>query len=288
MPGDSEATKRRLLDAAAREFAAYGIAGARVDRIAESAKANKAQIYHYFGSKDELFDAMFDEMVALTTQEAPLDPLDLPGYAARLCDGFEENPYLGRLAACFDVLERYFGVESVSLQFARSVRRERGCGRCVAVDFQLAHRRGLLTSRGLVIGVQPIKPASRKGMSNRKVARCINCRVQVGELVQSVTDNDEMDLLLMDNIEVLDDHPARVVDHELQRGRLSCYDRGGIGLDHQHRVPVALRVPCVVVASRLFMARRMGAFRVGATADQDHDDQDYWYETGHSISPMAV
>jgi len=32
------------LDAAHGEFAAYGIAGARVDRIAESAKANKAQI----------------------------------------------------------------------------------------------------------------------------------------------------------------------------------------------------------------------------------------------------
>ena len=101
MPGDSEATKRRLLDAAAREFAAYGIAGARVDRIAESAKANKAQIYHYFGSKDELFDAMFNEMVGLTTREAPLDPLDLAGYAARLCDRFEEHPYLGRLAAWY-------------------------------------------------------------------------------------------------------------------------------------------------------------------------------------------
>jgi AcrR family transcriptional regulator len=44
MPGDAEATKRRLLDAARDEFAAYGIAGARVDRIAEAAQANKAQI----------------------------------------------------------------------------------------------------------------------------------------------------------------------------------------------------------------------------------------------------
>src|SRR6266446_6338881 len=55
MVRDAEATRRRLLDAAAAEFAASGIAGARVDRIAEAARSNKAQIYHYFGSKDGLF-----------------------------------------------------------------------------------------------------------------------------------------------------------------------------------------------------------------------------------------
>ena len=37
------------------EFSAYGIAGARVDRIASAAKANKQAIYAYFGSKDALF-----------------------------------------------------------------------------------------------------------------------------------------------------------------------------------------------------------------------------------------
>jgi AcrR family transcriptional regulator len=47
---DAEATRQRLLDAAAEEFAARGIAGARVDRIAQAARSNKAQIYHYFGS----------------------------------------------------------------------------------------------------------------------------------------------------------------------------------------------------------------------------------------------
>jgi AcrR family transcriptional regulator len=34
----------------------------RVDRIADAARSNKAQIYHYFGSKDSLFDAVFDAM----------------------------------------------------------------------------------------------------------------------------------------------------------------------------------------------------------------------------------
>ena len=55
---DSTATKARLLEAATEEFAAHGIAGARVDRIAAAANANKQLIYAYFGSKDQLFDAV--------------------------------------------------------------------------------------------------------------------------------------------------------------------------------------------------------------------------------------
>jgi len=101
MAGDAEATRRRLLDAAAAEFAAYGIAGARVDRIAAAARSNKAQIYHYFGSKDALFDAVFHDLVVRTVREVPIDPLDLPGYAARLFDGYEDHPEVQRLATWY-------------------------------------------------------------------------------------------------------------------------------------------------------------------------------------------
>jgi AcrR family transcriptional regulator len=98
MVGDAQATKQRLLDAAAQEFAAYGIAGGRVDRIAAGAQSNKAQIYHYFGSKDGLFDAVLHEMVVNVLREVPLDPDDLPGYAGRLFDGYEAHPEVQRLA----------------------------------------------------------------------------------------------------------------------------------------------------------------------------------------------
>jgi AcrR family transcriptional regulator len=101
MAGDAEATRRRLLDAAAAEFATYGIAGARVDRIAAAARSNKAQIYHYFGSKDALFDAVFHDLVVRTVREVPIDPLDLPGYAARLFDGYEDHPEVQRLATWY-------------------------------------------------------------------------------------------------------------------------------------------------------------------------------------------
>src|ERR1700733_5663707 len=97
MVRDAEATRQRLLDAAAEEFAARGIAGARVDRIAHAARSNKAQIYHYFGSKDGLFDAVFDRIVQATVSETPIDPADLPEYAGRLFDRYQRHPEIQRL-----------------------------------------------------------------------------------------------------------------------------------------------------------------------------------------------
>jgi AcrR family transcriptional regulator len=101
MAGDAEATKRRLLEAATKEFAAYGIAGARVDRIAAEAGCNKAQIYHYFASKDGLFDAVFNQIVIRTVQETPIDPAELPEYAGRLFDAYERYPEVARLATWY-------------------------------------------------------------------------------------------------------------------------------------------------------------------------------------------
>ncbi|MCL2551689.1 MAG: TetR family transcriptional regulator [Actinomycetia bacterium] len=101
MNRDAEATRRRLLRAATDEFAAYGIAGARVDRIAAAAASNKAQIYHYFGSKDGLFDAVFDAMCRETLDAVPIDAADLPGYAGRLFDSYQERPWVQRLAAWY-------------------------------------------------------------------------------------------------------------------------------------------------------------------------------------------
>lgn len=98
MPYDSEATRRRLVEAALAEFSEYGIAGARVDRIATAAGSNKAQIYHYFGSKDQLFDAAFESMVTTVVTSTPIDVHDLPGYAARLAELYDSHPHIMRMA----------------------------------------------------------------------------------------------------------------------------------------------------------------------------------------------
>jgi len=98
MGRDAEDTRRRLLEAAVTEFAERGIAGARVDRIAAAASANKALIYSYFGNKEQLFDAAFHALVVDTVHDVPIDPGDLPGYAGRLFDRTQQQPYAFRLA----------------------------------------------------------------------------------------------------------------------------------------------------------------------------------------------
>ncbi|MDA9206083.1 TetR family transcriptional regulator [Planktomarina temperata] len=57
---NAEATKKRILDAAKKEFAKNGLGGARVDEIAERAKANKRMIYHYFDNKEALFQTVLE------------------------------------------------------------------------------------------------------------------------------------------------------------------------------------------------------------------------------------
>ena len=57
-------TRARILESALQEFARHGLNGARVDRIAERARANKRMIYYYFGSKEALFLAVLESSYA--------------------------------------------------------------------------------------------------------------------------------------------------------------------------------------------------------------------------------
>ena len=71
---DPARTRSKILAAATVEFARYGLGGARVDRIAERAGANKRMLYYYFGSKEELFLAALEESYAhIRTAERDLD-----------------------------------------------------------------------------------------------------------------------------------------------------------------------------------------------------------------------
>jgi AcrR family transcriptional regulator len=73
-PRNPEATRRRILAAARQEFARHGLAGARVDGIARRAKANKQMLYHYFGSKEDLYLAVLEEAYGnIREAEAALD-----------------------------------------------------------------------------------------------------------------------------------------------------------------------------------------------------------------------
>jgi AcrR family transcriptional regulator len=101
-----EKTTRDILAAAREEFVAHGLDGARVDRIAERAGANKRLIYHYVGNKEALYSrVLLDAYRDIRAGERALHLTDLPPADAmdRLVgftfDHFEANPWFIRLLA---------------------------------------------------------------------------------------------------------------------------------------------------------------------------------------------
>jgi AcrR family transcriptional regulator len=92
------ATRDRILEAATREFAEHGIAGARIERVVTAAHTNKAQLYAYFGSKEKLFDAIFFASLERIVNVVPIDATDLADWAVRLYDEYLRRPDLIRLA----------------------------------------------------------------------------------------------------------------------------------------------------------------------------------------------
>ncbi|MEV0460125.1 TetR/AcrR family transcriptional regulator [Catellatospora methionotrophica] len=95
---DAHATKALLLDAATDEFAECGLAGARIDRVAERAGANKRLLYVYFGDKNDLFDAVVAEQTQAVMAAAPMPDGDLCAFAAARFDYMLAHPRARRLA----------------------------------------------------------------------------------------------------------------------------------------------------------------------------------------------
>lgn len=72
---DAALTRAKLLEAAIDEFSNEGYSGARTERIARLAGTNIRMLYHYFGSKDDLYVAVLEAVMAdLRHEELRLDP----------------------------------------------------------------------------------------------------------------------------------------------------------------------------------------------------------------------
>ncbi|MBB3038277.1 TetR/AcrR family transcriptional regulator [Hoyosella altamirensis] len=93
MRAAGEATRERILVAATEEFAEFGFAGARINRIAKTARASKDRLYTYFENKEDLYTAVTARWVEETVGEAALTADDLPGYVGRLYDSFLSHPH---------------------------------------------------------------------------------------------------------------------------------------------------------------------------------------------------
>jgi AcrR family transcriptional regulator len=93
---DPEGMRLRILEAAKQEFSAHGLAGARVDRIAANAGANKRMLYYHVGNKDELYLAVLEgayDKIRSEERGLDLEHLDPPEAIRRLIE-FTWNYFL--------------------------------------------------------------------------------------------------------------------------------------------------------------------------------------------------
>jgi len=93
---DADRSQLAILASARNEFAQRGLAGARMDSIAERAGLNKRLIYYYFGSKDDLFLAVLEGTYAdirQAEQHLHLDEVE-PVEAIRQLISFTWHYYL--------------------------------------------------------------------------------------------------------------------------------------------------------------------------------------------------
>ncbi|NIE65899.1 TetR/AcrR family transcriptional regulator [Burkholderia sp. Ax-1719] len=75
---DPERTTAAILAAATHEFAAKGLAGARIEAIADATHTRKFMIYYYFQNKEALYLAVLENAYRdIRTAEASLNLLDM-------------------------------------------------------------------------------------------------------------------------------------------------------------------------------------------------------------------
>jgi AcrR family transcriptional regulator len=120
---DPERTRADILEVATREFAEKGLAGARIDVIAEAMRTSKRMIYYYFGSKDGLYVAVLEEAYRrIRAIEADLHLEDLPPEdALRKLVGFTvdyqlANPDFIRLVMTENIHRGEYLKQSTSIQ----------------------------------------------------------------------------------------------------------------------------------------------------------------------------
>lgn len=100
MAWNTAETRRRLKQAATAEFAARGLDGTTMDRIAARARINKERLYNYFGNKEQLFAIVLCDELAKIAAAVPLESIraeDVGEFAGQVFDYHAANPQLARL-----------------------------------------------------------------------------------------------------------------------------------------------------------------------------------------------
>ena len=97
----NSSTEEKILEAAKKVFIQKGMYGARMQEIADEAGINKALLHYYFRSKDQLFEAIFQEAFtefvpkafSVFQSEKPFEE-KLKSFVANYIDVLSANPYL--------------------------------------------------------------------------------------------------------------------------------------------------------------------------------------------------
>ena len=94
-------TEEKILDAAKEVFMKYGLYGARMQDIADTAGINKALLHYYFRNKEKLFDRIFETALTRFFENAQVfDNTDQPvkerifQYVSKIIDFYAEYPQM--------------------------------------------------------------------------------------------------------------------------------------------------------------------------------------------------
>jgi AcrR family transcriptional regulator len=125
MAWDTDATRRKILDAAIAEFSERGFSGARIHQISQNSGCNRERIYFYFGGKTQLFEAALTHQLVTALDDVPVigsGPEAIADFAGRYFDFSRSRPSLARLTF-WEGLERGHpvGAETRSLRSATKV-----------------------------------------------------------------------------------------------------------------------------------------------------------------------
>jgi AcrR family transcriptional regulator len=120
---DPERTMADIIEVATHEFSEKGLAGARIDVIAEAMRTSKRMIYYYFGSKEGLYIRVLEEAYRrIRAIESGLHLEDLsPEDALRKLVGFTvdyqlANPDFIRLVMTENIHRGEFLAQSKAIQ----------------------------------------------------------------------------------------------------------------------------------------------------------------------------
>ncbi len=94
-------TEERIKEAAKQVFIIKGLAGARMQEIADAANINKAMLHYYFRSKDQLFKKIFDEVIgefapkilSILGEKRPLE-VKVKDFVHQYLDMLSKNPFI--------------------------------------------------------------------------------------------------------------------------------------------------------------------------------------------------